>query len=177
MSVYKKTRKIFEDVKRLRQILYVASKYGFGDLIERLSLQQYIPFHERIIIKMVTGSKKKKINEPIEKRLRLAFEELGATFIKLGQILSSRPDLVTPEFANEFFKLHDEMIPLGYGVIKEVVTQELGKDIENIFENFNKVPHAVASIAQVHKAVLKNGKKVVVKIRKPHIGISYFFRH
>ena len=170
MPVYKKARKIFEDVKRLRQILYVVSKYGFGDLIEKLSLQQYIPLHERIIIKMVAGGKKNKINEPIEKRLRLAFEELGATFIKLGQILSSRPDLVTPEFANEFFKLHDDMIPLGYSVIKEVVTQELGKDIENIFESFNKVPHAVASIAQVHKAVLKNGRKVVVKIRKPHIG-------
>ncbi len=165
-----KTHKIFEDIKRLRQILYVASKYGFGDLIERLSLQQYIPLRERIMIKIITGNKKKKINEPIEKRLRLAFEELGTTFIKLGQILSSRPDLITPEFAKEFFKLHDEMIPLDYNAIKAVITQELGKDIDSIFEKFNKSPHAVASIAQVHKAVLKNGKEVVVKVRKPGIG-------
>ena len=170
MPTYKKAHKIFENIKRLRQILYVASKYGFGDLIERLSLQQYIPLYERIIIKIITSNKKKKINEPIEKRLRLAFEELGTTFIKLGQILSSRPDLVTPEFAKEFFKLHDEMIPLDYDAIKAVVTQELGKDIESIFAKFNKTPHAVASIAQVHKAVLKNGKEVVVKVRKPGIG-------
>ncbi len=136
----------------------------------RLSLQQYIPLHERIIIKIAIGNKKKKIDEPVEKRLRLAFEELGTTFIKLGQILSSRPDIVTPEFAKEFFKLHDEMAPIDYNTIKAVVTQELGKDIENIFEKFNEVPHAVASIAQVHKAVLKNGKEVVVKIRKPDIG-------
>ncbi len=170
MPTYKKALKIFENIKRLRQILYVASKYGFNDLIERLSLQQYIPLHERIIIKIIIGNKKKKIDEPVEKRLRLAFEELGTTFIKLGQILSSRPDLVTPEFAKEFFKLHDEMTSIDYNTIKEVVTQELGKDIESIFEKFNKVPHAVASIAQVHKAVLKNGKEVVVKIRKPGIG-------
>ncbi len=170
MPAYKKARKIFEDIKRLRQILYIASKYGFGDLTERLSLQRYIPLHERIIIKIITGNKKKKIDEPIEKRLRLAFEELGTTFIKLGQILSSRPDLVTPEFSKEFFKLHDEMIPLDYNTIKAVVTQELGKDIESIFKKFNKSPHAVASIAQVHKAVLKNGKEVVVKVRKPNIG-------
>ena len=131
MPAYKKARKIFEDIKRLRQILYIASKYGFGDLTERLSLQRYIPLHERIIIKIITGNKKKKIDEPIEKRLRLAFEELGTTFIKLGQILSSRPDLVTPEFSKEFFKLHDEMIPLDYNTIKALVTQELGKDIES----------------------------------------------
>ncbi|MHB1680975.1 MAG: ubiquinone biosynthesis protein UbiB, partial [bacterium] len=118
MPTYKKALKIFENIKRLRQILYVASKYGFGDLIERLSLQQYIPLHERIIIKIAIGNKKKKIDEPVEKRLRLAFEELGTTFIKLGQILSSRPDIITPEFAKEFFKLHDEMTPIDYNTIK-----------------------------------------------------------
>ncbi len=171
MPLIKKTDKIFENIKRLRQIFYIASKYGFGDLIERLSLQQYIPLHERIIIKILAGNKKKKIDgPPIEKRLRLAFEELGPTFIKLGQILSSRPDLATPAFAKEFFKLHDDMTPLDYDTIKEVITQELGKDIEDVFEKFNKSPHAVASIAQVHKAVLKNGMEVVVKIRKPYIG-------
>jgi ubiquinone biosynthesis protein len=170
MPTYKKAHKIFENIKRLRQILYVASKYGFGDIIERLSLQQYIPLHKRIIIKIALGNKSKKIDEPVEKRLRLAFEELGTTFIKLGQILSSRPDIVTPEFAKEFFKLHDEITPIDYNTIRAVVTQELGKDIENIFKKFNEVPHAVASIAQVHKAVLKNGKEVVVKIRKPGIG-------
>lgn len=104
--------------------------------------------------------------------LRKTFEDLGPTFIKLGQLLSTRPDFVPREYAEEFRKLLDQNDVIPYLVIKEIIKQELNKEISQVFKSIDPEPIASASIGQVHKAVLKNGKKVVIKVLKPGVKDS-----
>ncbi len=98
----------------------------------------------------------------------MCFEELGPTFVKLGQLLATRPDLVPPEFVEEFKKLQDQVKPLSYSEIKNVVDHQFGNQGE-VFKEFSEQPYAAASIAQVHPAILKDGTEVVVKIQRPGI--------
>ncbi|MGD8352017.1 MAG: AarF/UbiB family protein, partial [Nitrospirota bacterium] len=105
----------------------------------------------------------------LPERLRLAFEELGPTFIKFAQILSSRPDLITEEYAEEFRKLLDEVPPFPATAAREIISEELGLSLESIFSDFDETPVAAASIAQVHDAVLRDGTKVIVKVQRPGI--------
>ena len=102
-------------------------------------------------------------------RLRIAFSELGPSFIKFAQILSSRPDLITTEYADEFKKLQDKVPPFPSESARRIIEAELAKPLDEIFDDFEDVPVAAASIAQVHNAVLKTGEKVVVKIQRPGI--------
>ncbi len=102
-------------------------------------------------------------------RLREAFEELGPTFIKLGQVLSGRPDLITAVYANEFKKLQDEVPPFPFEEAKRIIESELGAPLESLFLSFEEVPAAAASIAQVHHATLADGTDVVVKVQRPDI--------
>jgi ubiquinone biosynthesis protein len=103
-------------------------------------------------------------------RLRVSFEELGPTFIKFGQLLSTRPDLVPEPFIEEFTKLQDNVQPLPYEAVQQMVEAELGRKIDEIYGSFERVPLAGASISQVHEATLKSGEKVVVKVQRPEIG-------
>lgn len=105
----------------------------------------------------------------VPERLRLAFEELGPTFIKLAQILSSRPDLITEAYAEEFRKLLDEVPPFPATAAKRIITEELKEPLDNIFVEFDEVPVAAASIAQVHNATLSDGTSVIVKVQRPGI--------
>lgn len=134
-------------VQRFRQIVTILAYYGFG----------YV----------VNSKLKKEENLPIN--LRHAFEELGPTFIKIGQILSTRPDLLPDEYIKELSKLQDRVPPEAFSDINNEFKEEFNDDIENVFLHFNKIPDACASVAQVHSAVLKDGTKVVVKIQRPHI--------
>jgi ubiquinone biosynthesis protein len=102
-------------------------------------------------------------------RLRMAFEELGPTFIKFGQLLSTRPDLISDEFSKELEKLQDQVLPLPGQKMIAVVEEELGRKVTDIFKEFDPEPIAAGSIAQVHKAVLHDGHIVAVKIRRPGI--------
>ncbi|MEK6554710.1 MAG: AarF/ABC1/UbiB kinase family protein, partial [Bdellovibrionota bacterium] len=105
----------------------------------------------------------------VPERIRLSFEELGPAFVKFGQLLATRPDLVPPEYSEEFKKLHDQVHTLPWPDIKGVLNHHFGQDLSQVFKEFDQTPLAAASIAQVHTATLLNGDKVVVKIQRPGI--------
>lgn len=151
------------DINRLREILTVLFEEGFDFFIEKIRLKHNVP-----ITKRLKASKEKK-NLSVEERLRITFERLGPTFIKLGQVLSVRPDLLPKSYIKELEKLQDKVPPFSFAVAKEQINKELGKNIDEIFSFFEKIPVASASISQVHKAFLKNGKKVAVKIQRPYV--------
>ena len=149
-------------VGRLRQIVSVLSKHGFGDVIDRLGLGGFLPNR---LLKWADVNQGRNLGE----RMRLAFEELGPTFVKLGQVLSMRPDLVPESVVEELTKLQDRVSPLPFEVIQESLNRELGvKGLEQFLE-INPVPLASASIGQVHEAILKTGEKVVIKVLRPDI--------
>src|SRR5205823_7027315 len=102
------------------------------------------------------------------RNLRMAFEELGPTFAKLGQILSTRPDLLPPEFIAELSSLQDQVPPLTEAEVVSVMEQELGVPWEDVFESIEPQPMAAGTIAQVHKATLANGSRVVIKVQRPN---------
>jgi len=161
-----RTRKTYRTALRVKQIASVFLKYGFGRFIDQIRLSRYIPF----ITRLKTFGQWPALKAPaIGERMRLAFEELGPSFIKLGQILSARPDLIGVEFADEFKKLQDEVPPFPAQEAKLLVEAELGKKVSELFSHFHEEPLAAASIAQVHAAVLKDGSRVVAKVQRPAI--------
>lgn len=156
----------FKSAKRLQQIINVFLKYGFGRIIDQIQLGRYIPFKKRL---RSFGDWPALKGPTVPERLRLAFAELGPSFIKFAQLLASRPDLITPRYANEFKKLQDEVPPFDVNEAKKIIEDELGQPLESVFSFFADTPIAAASIAQVHKAVLQDGSEVVVKIQRPQI--------
>src|SRR5262249_50761611 len=102
-------------------------------------------------------------------RLRLVLEELGPSFIKIGQLLATRPDLVPDRYVSELKKLYDKTTPSPYAEVRAVVRAELGRDVEEVFASFETQAIASASIGQVHRATLKDGRAVAVKVQ--HVGI------
>lgn len=145
---------------RLRRIVAVLARYGFRDAAERAGLG-------RFLIGRLRDAELEHLS--VAERLRLAFEELGPTFVKLGQLLSQRPDLVPAEFINEFKKLQDHVPSVSYSEIEIVLTNHFGDELRKIFSSIDPVPLGSASIAQVHRAVLTSGEKVVLKVQKPGI--------
>ena len=156
----------YRHMQRYRRILTVLFKYGFGDLIDALKIEQYL----EIGLQMISRKRREKI-ETLSRavRVRMALEELGTTFIKMGQILSTRPDLLPIEFIQELPKLQDEVPPFPFSEVEATIKEELRKPLCQIFSNFDEQPLAAASIGQVHKARMPDGKDVVVKIQRPGI--------
>lgn len=167
MLTFARINRNLRSLKRYRQILGVLIKYGFGQIIEQLNIDYYLEIGKRIV-SLGTMSKKFERLTP-QVRLRLAMEELGPTFIKLGQILSTRPDLIPMAYAEEFGKLQDRVPPIGSHIIRAEIEKQLKAPLEDIYTEFDDVPIAAGSIAQVHKARLHNGESVAVKIRRPGI--------
>lgn len=151
-----------KNVQRLRQIIAVFAKYGFVDIVQRMNLGKFLP--ARLAAFAETQAEK-----TIPERLKLAFEELGPTFVKLGQLLSTRSDLLPEAFIEEFTKLQDNVQPLSFEIVRAIIEKELNKKIEEAYSSFNEIPLAAASIGQVHEAVLLSGEKVVVKVQRPEI--------
>ena len=159
------TRK-YRHVMRYRQILGIVFRYGFGNIIDALNIEQYI----EVGLKLISRTRKERIEKLSgNERIRKIFEELGPAFIKLGQIVSSRPDLVPVDLVNELSKLQDKVPPFKFDQVEAIIVSEFGEPVENIFEIIENKPLASASIGQVHKAKLKNGKDVAVKIQRPGI--------
>ena len=153
-------------MNRYRQILSVFFKYGFGDLVDLLKIDQYI----EIGLQLISRNRRERLERLTRaQRIRLALEELGPTFIKLGQVLSTRPDLVPVELVRELSKLQDKVPASSYRDIREIIISELGAPPEDLFASFDETPFASASIGQVHRAELFDGESVAVKVQRPGI--------
>ncbi len=159
-------RRSYRSAQRLRQIVNICIRHGFGQLVEQLGLQKYIPFRKRV--KGLTHwDTDRDITGP--ERLRKVFEDLGPSFIKLAQLLSSRPDLISESYANELKRLQDEVPPFAPEVARSIIENEIKLPLTTAFRDFDDDPIAAASIAQVHQAVLSDGTRVVVKVQRPQI--------
>jgi len=156
----------FDRLRCYRHIMAVLAKYGFGEVTGALRSRLSLRLGDKVAPQqaepaVTTGSR--------PARVRLALEELGPTFIKLGQLLSTRPDLISPEYIKELEHLQDQVPPEPLVKIMAQLRRELGGQIEDTFERFEEKPIAAGSIAQIHRAVTRDGLHVAVKIRRPDI--------
>jgi ubiquinone biosynthesis protein len=145
----------------------VLAKYGFSEVANALRRRIKFRFGEQVAPLHVEEVAK---NQTRPARVRMALEELGPTFIKLGQLLSTRPDLIPHEYIEELELLQDQVAPESFGVIKTEVEKELSAKLDTLFMKFEEEALAAGSIAQVHRATTKDAKSVVVKVRRPQIA-------
>lgn len=160
------TSRTYRNLGRYREILTILFKYGFGELIDTLKIEQYLEISLQMLFKKQPKNLEK-LSRP--ERIRLVFEELGPTFIKFGQILSTRPDLIPYEYAKELEKLQDDVPPFEYNEVRRIIWEDFGQSVDSIFQSFEEKPMAAASIGQVHRAKLESGEEVVVKVQRPNI--------
>lgn len=154
------------NLKRTRTIFAVMAKYGLNHLLDALHVSDYL-----LAAKVMLGRRRGQEIERLspELRLRLALEELGPTFIKLGQLLSTRPDLIPPDYAEELGKLQDQVTPIPFAPIATQIESALQQPLSALYAFIDEIPLAAGSIAQVHRARLHSGEEVVVKVRRPDI--------
>ena len=149
-------------LSRFDEIIKIFRKYDFDKVLGQTTRNKISPFRS-------DADNKELLKEDFPERLRLMLQELGTTFIKFGQLLASRPDLVGEKISEELSQLHDDNPPVDYEEIKEMIETQLGGNIEEFFAEFSETSLATASIAQVHEAKLHNGERVAVKVQKPNI--------
>lgn len=152
-------------IRRYLNVVRVLSKYGFDQALEMLGLADMVVRSRRLFGRPMPDIARLTAPE----RMRLALEELGPTFVKLGQILSTRPDVIPHSFVREFEKLQDNVPGFSFEEVLTQITTELGAPVERFFAEIDPVPLAAASIAQVHRARLISGEDVAIKVRRPGI--------
>ncbi|MFZ4574655.1 MAG: ABC1 kinase family protein [Phycisphaerales bacterium] len=155
------------NLRRYAEILGIFASYGLGDVVQELGLERFLERGARIA---TAGHANPEFAQmPRQVRIRRAMEQLGPTFIKLGQVLATRPDLIPEAWAEEFKKLQDDAPKLESGLVKLMIREELGDKVEALFDWIDDEPLGAASMAQTHAARLKTGEDVVVKVLRPSI--------
>ena len=156
-----KIGRTLKNAARLKTILTVFARHGLRNLVEKLNLGNFLS------ASLPAASDKENLSMPT--RLRLSFEELGPTFVKFGQLMASRPDLVPQDYIDEMSLLQDQVQTLDFNIIEQVLKEELGPDWKKHFKSLDEKPLGSASIAQVHRATLSGGQQVVIKVQRPGI--------
>ena len=151
--------------ERYRQIAEVLTRHGLGFIVGVAGLSRWIPFHHGVL-----GHERRDEPYTTPEHLRIALEELGPTFIKLGQLLSTRTDIIPAEYLRELAKLQDAAPAVPLATIRALIEQELGAPPDDVFASFDSTPLACASIGQAHLATMHDGGQVVVKVRRPDIN-------
>src|SRR5688572_5186732 len=148
-----------EHLKRYKDFAWLLFKYGRGDLVSRAGLAELMP-----------ADPGEAAGTPAQaEELAADVEKLGPTFIKLGQLLSTRPDIVPPAYAQGLARLQDDVAPFPFAEVERIVTEELGVRLSKAFSSVDETPLAGASIAQVHRARLRDGREVAIKVQRPGI--------
>jgi ubiquinone biosynthesis protein len=154
------------ELPRLREISSVLVRHGLGDLVRRAGIATLLEQAGQVLQR---GEASEIAQLEPHQRARLAFEQLGPTFVKLGQVLSTREDLLPPTWTTELARLHSHVAPVSFDDLLPVVEQALGRSPFEVFGNLESEPYAAGSIAQVHRANLASGTPVILKIRRPGI--------
>ncbi len=154
------------DLGRLQDIAGTLVRHGFGDLVGRLKLAGPLERAGRAL-RLAREGDFDPVDPPV--RVRRALEELGTTFVKLGQVLATRPDLLPPEWTEELGKLQEQVAPVPFEELNSVLDEDWGEDWRTRFASFDETPLAAGSVGQVHRATLISGEQVVVKVRRPKI--------
>ena len=165
-SVLWETLNAARDLGRLHDIASILIRYGFSDIVRRMGMANALERAGKVLHWKEVGELAR-LEQP--ERVRRALEEMGPTFIKLGQILATRMDLFSPEWIAEFEKLQDRVPAVPFAEIHQQLQEDLGATPEEVFAELIPEPLAAASIAQVHRAHLQDGDEVIVKVRRPGI--------
>jgi ubiquinone biosynthesis protein len=159
--------KRYRHLWRYQQIIAIIFKYGFGNIIDAMNIDRYIESGLGLIPFVNKYEKVEKLSK--NQRIRMVFEELGPTFIKMGQVLSSRPDLIPVALLNELAKLQDHVPPFEFEQVKAIIASEFGRPHDKVFKSMEETPFASASIGQVHRARISSNDQIAVKIQRPGI--------
>jgi len=159
--------------QRLGQIASTLARHGFGHVVTRLKLRRYLPWHGKLRRGRIPTSPEER-ELTVGRRIVAICEELGPTFVKLAQLLSSRPDLISPELMEDLQALQDRVAAFPTDEAYKIIEEELGRPADDLFDEFDPVPLASGSIAQTYVATTGAGQRVVVKVRRP--GIEQIIR-
>jgi ubiquinone biosynthesis protein len=146
-------------IRRYREIISVFTKYGFGMLFRRFNVRNPLTTKNK---SADAGAISDNAKASVGKRLKLALEELGPTFVKLGQLMSIRQDILPADLIEELKQLQDSVQPFPFSEVKALIETEFNDHLDHIYKEFDKEPLAAASISQVHRAILFSGKEVAL---------------